>query len=585
MVNLPVIIGGEPDAPIVEGIASVPNVAALASLSVTNGDTIVINGYYAAGDGGGQTVYYNASSIASVNNGTVFQGPSGVGRFLTTASGYINIRQFGAKGDGATDDTAALQAAIDAAANTGRAAYVPSGTYKITSTVLITTVGNSGIQKYLSLVGDGETLSVIAWAGSTSGTAIKITYNKYFEISGLAINNTVAKGTTIGVLQTGPNVGGGTQTLAGTFRHFAVSGFDVGMLAGETLPTAASEILYDHVGFYSNNTGWQSNDFNSLDHQFVMLLLDANGTGLWSKTGNCSVWGGSASGSTITDFTSSSGGSPFSIRDYRSETAAAFYSAGQPRNVTIESCKVVAPQSEWSIDVHKPTNFRIIGCEIEGKVRITHGPASLTVENSSIASASGKLPFEVPPGGSAGHIYYDCRNNRRTITAGDVFSRMPDRRGLIINDTDTASNNRLLKTQFADSGTKAVTFVRDVTVGVTSASSTITFASGVITQEDVGRQIILDDVGAAGADITNWIETMLSSTTAKLGFEGTYLPASTNASTAAHVGENEPDANYSLGISSSADETISWSSKATTGFTLTSSNASSTATVDVIIVR
>lgn len=34
-----------------------------------------------------------------------------------------------------------------------------------------------------------------------------------------------------------------------------------------------------------------------------------------------------------------------------------------------------------------------------------------------------------------------------------------------------------------------------------------------------------------------------------------------------------------------AQETFSWSSKATTGFTLTSSNSGSTATCDVVIVR
>lgn len=43
----------------------------------------------------------------------------------------INVREAGAKGDGETDDTAAIQASIDRAAESGRIVYVPYGTYVI----------------------------------------------------------------------------------------------------------------------------------------------------------------------------------------------------------------------------------------------------------------------------------------------------------------------------------------------------------------------------------------------------------------------------------------------------------------------
>jgi hypothetical protein len=42
----------------------------------------------------------------------------------------LNVRTFGAKGDDATDDTAAIQAAIDAAAQTGEAVWFPPGVYR-----------------------------------------------------------------------------------------------------------------------------------------------------------------------------------------------------------------------------------------------------------------------------------------------------------------------------------------------------------------------------------------------------------------------------------------------------------------------
>lgn len=59
-----------------------------------------------------------------------------------------NIKDFGAIGDGETDDTVAFQEAINAIPSIGGSIYVPSGRYKITSTITIT-------NKTVSFYGDG----------------------------------------------------------------------------------------------------------------------------------------------------------------------------------------------------------------------------------------------------------------------------------------------------------------------------------------------------------------------------------------------------------------------------------------------
>jgi hypothetical protein len=49
----------------------------------------------------------------------------------------FNVKAFGAKGDGSTDDTAAIQSAINAASTAGGGSvYIPAGTYKVTSSIV-----------------------------------------------------------------------------------------------------------------------------------------------------------------------------------------------------------------------------------------------------------------------------------------------------------------------------------------------------------------------------------------------------------------------------------------------------------------
>lgn len=64
---------------------------------------------------------------------------------LTIGDATHNVFDFGAAGDGETDDTAALQAAINACAKTGGLAVVPAGhTFVITSVTL--NVSHTGLQ-------------------------------------------------------------------------------------------------------------------------------------------------------------------------------------------------------------------------------------------------------------------------------------------------------------------------------------------------------------------------------------------------------------------------------------------------------
>jgi hypothetical protein len=65
----------------------------------------------------------------------------------------VSVKDFGAVGDGVTDDTVAIQAAIDAAA--GRPVYVPAGTYVITSTIDMESAATSTFNQGPQIIGDG----------------------------------------------------------------------------------------------------------------------------------------------------------------------------------------------------------------------------------------------------------------------------------------------------------------------------------------------------------------------------------------------------------------------------------------------
>jgi hypothetical protein len=153
------------------------------------------------------------SVIGPGHNGRVYEVPpgerggalaSGDARFLKGAvpvpgKVFDAKRDFGAKADGRTDDTAAVQGAIDAARDHGRGsiAYLPTGNYCVTDTLRVTgrdyTIGGTGF------------MTRLVWRGAPDGTTVGVHDPEGLTLEHIAIGHPDSGDTTnaIDVLQTG----------------------------------------------------------------------------------------------------------------------------------------------------------------------------------------------------------------------------------------------------------------------------------------------------------------------------------------------------------------------------------------------
>lgn len=81
------------------------------------------------------------TSSASFAAGSLFELRVTAASVMDSVSGALSVLGFGAVGDGMTDDTAAIQAAINAASVAGAVVFFPPGSYRVTDTLNITSSG------------------------------------------------------------------------------------------------------------------------------------------------------------------------------------------------------------------------------------------------------------------------------------------------------------------------------------------------------------------------------------------------------------------------------------------------------------
>lgn len=96
---------------------------------------------------------------------------------------YLNVRDFGAAGDGKSDDTDAISAGIDAAYESGKTLYLPAGTYLISKPIRFTGHG-------LRIIGDGH----LDGRGTTIRAAAKMPAMLYLRGSSIEVSRLLFDG-------------------------------------------------------------------------------------------------------------------------------------------------------------------------------------------------------------------------------------------------------------------------------------------------------------------------------------------------------------------------------------------------------
>ena len=102
--------------------------------AVVPGMMVMTKGYYAANDGGTATYNIRAAQPGDVDDGgsIIVLDNGNVAELIT--NGVVNVKQFGAKGDGVTDDTTAVKNAVASGYNL----FLPNGTYLVNDTINLT---------------------------------------------------------------------------------------------------------------------------------------------------------------------------------------------------------------------------------------------------------------------------------------------------------------------------------------------------------------------------------------------------------------------------------------------------------------
>jgi hypothetical protein len=204
-------------------------------------------------------------------------------------------RDYGAKGDGVTDDTAAIQNALNAlspATRTSNVLYIPAGTYRITATLRADRSSDSNnAMKGVSIIGEDPAITQLRWDGAAGQDLLSLDM-WYSTISRLTLEGS---GRARYLLYFGDTFSTYNETSDMVFRN-AERGMQMGNFAGGQAENSVLRSRFENL-----QIGIHLNDFNSLDIWVWHSQFINNGWGIYNQAGGFNVYKSVFQGSTQGD--------------------------------------------------------------------------------------------------------------------------------------------------------------------------------------------------------------------------------------------------------------------------------------------
>ena len=262
--------------------------------------------------------------------------------FTGPFASWVNVKTvFGAKGDGLTDDTAAIQKAFDSINSSGSnpVLWFPAGTYVLSSTLTLTHLNSFSIR------GEDPRSTILKWAGPNGATMLQTDASTYFRISRLTFDGS-DKATTAEDLTTLSNSPGGFYSTFNEISDQHIIGVRTGIKLSVAAETTIERVFFDGLSDYGVTLG----NFNTLNIFINDSLFKDCGTGVSNVpgAGNFVVTNSYFERSTIADLSIGNTGYFTSRHNTSSGSAAHFVAGNAGQNaaqITIQNSTILDPSS------------------------------------------------------------------------------------------------------------------------------------------------------------------------------------------------------------------------------------------------
>jgi len=234
--------------------------------TATGRNVAIARGRASVGDGG-QGVFIWHHGVTTGHDGATIivpDSPNNTGRWIRLYERALNVKWFGAKGDGIADDSASIQAAINATPSGSGSVYLPGGTYRIGSPLLITDDGSSNGKRAIQLFGSGargggSIVTYLLWSNPASLEPMLKLYSSYCVIEG--IHFLVAEGShTVAGIDVDKNPTGAIYWGSHTLKNLQFTGnvgsgalMDYGLRISHTAVSNVENLIVDTCNFHSQS--------------------------------------------------------------------------------------------------------------------------------------------------------------------------------------------------------------------------------------------------------------------------------------------------------------------------------------------